>query len=243
MAETGTKSDLAHVYWIGGSPCAGKSSVSRLLGETYHIRVYHCDDMLPKHKRRMVPGRHPVLHKWTSWSWDRLWMQSAGELLSEAIAAYTEHFGMVVEDLRSLPRSMPIIAEATALLPSLVANELWERHQAVWLVPTEGFQRERYRGRGSWVDDILGDCSEPERAYANWMDRDVVFARWVAATVADLAYRSIEVDGSRSLAETACLVANHLRLDEVATRRETPRHSGTDGLRRAPEDRPQAREQ
>jgi len=232
VIEPGVKSDLAQVFSIGGSPCAGKSSVARLLGDTHNVPVYHCDEVFHTYVGRLDRNIEPVLHKWTNWSWDRLWMQPADVLLTEAIAAYTEDFGIIVEDLRSLPSSKPAIAEATALVPQLVANELWDRRRAVWLVPSERFQRTHYRDRGPWVAGILGECAEPERAYANWMDRDAAFARWVAAAANEVGYEVIGVDGSLSLAETATVVAKHLRLEEVANTRETDGHGGVGGLAR-----------
>jgi hypothetical protein len=153
-------------------------------------------------------------------------MRPSDVLFSEAIEAYAEHFSIIVSDLRSLPSDAPVIAEATALLPGLVVDHLRDRNQAVWLVPSEGFQRSHYRNRDPWVEGVLGKCSEPERAFANWMGRDAAFARWVAASVMDLGLHGMDVDGSLTVAETAALVAGHFGLEEDAITRRTGGRAG-----------------
>ena len=203
---------LAHVLWLGGSPCSGKSSIARLLATGGQLRTYHCDDEFPKHQQRLTPRQQPTMHKWTITAWDELWMQPPGILLDEAISAYREHLSLVVDDLLALPGPTPILAEGTCLLPGDVHALLSRPEQAIWLVPTEGFQRSHYPDRGSWVQDILNQCEQPEQALQNWMDRDVAFARWVEQSAGELGLRLVRVDGKRSIAENAQLVARHFGL-------------------------------
>jgi 2-phosphoglycerate kinase len=83
---------LTHVYWMGGSPCLGKSSVTMLLAKRYRLLAYHCDDAFATHRQRISRDRHPMLYKWTQTSWNVLWIQPAKALVLEAIACYQEHF-------------------------------------------------------------------------------------------------------------------------------------------------------
>jgi hypothetical protein len=154
------------------------------------------------------------LHKWASSDWDALWMQPADRLLAEAKAAYSEHFQMIVQDLRSLPSAPPILVEGTALLPDLVRPFLRDKRRGLWMVPTETFQRQTYPGRGAWVQTILRQCHDPERALQNWMDRDVTFARWIVARVHALGLTLLQVDGTHTIAHNAQRVAEHFGLTE-----------------------------
>jgi 2-phosphoglycerate kinase len=207
------KHELAHILWLGGSPCSGKSSITELLADRYGLHRYHVDDAFNRHhEERILPAAHPTLHKWTTLSWNELWMQPGEVLLEEAKAAYEEHFGMILDDLLALPRSAPVLVEGTALLPDCVFSLLQQRHQGIWIVPAEAFQRERYASRGDWVQSILRRCEQPERAFRNWMDRDVAFAQWVIKRTAALGLDWLQVDGTRTIAENASLVARHLRL-------------------------------
>jgi hypothetical protein len=112
-----------------------------------------------------------------------------------------------VSDLLSLPQSEHILVEGTCLLPRCVHTVLSSRSAAVWMVPTEGFQRAHYASRGLWVQTILNECATPEQAFENWMGRDVAFARWVVSTADELRLKTIPIDGSRTIAESARLVA------------------------------------
>jgi len=207
-----SKERLAHVLWLGGSPCSGKSSIARLLASEGQLRTYHCDDEFPRHQQRITPQQQPTMDKWTTTAWNELWMQPPETLLAEAIAAYREHLAMVVDDLQALPGTAPILAEGTCLLPNEVHALLSHPRQAIWLVPTEEFQRAHYAKRGPWVQELVSQCEQPEQAFQNWMDRDVAFAKWVEQSTGELGLRVVTVDGKRTIADNVQLVARHFGL-------------------------------
>jgi len=39
---------LRHVYWLGGAPCAGKSTVAGILADQFRLAIYHTDDWRPR---------------------------------------------------------------------------------------------------------------------------------------------------------------------------------------------------
>jgi hypothetical protein len=203
---------LAHVLWLGGSPCSGKSSIARLLADRYGLRIYSCDEAFGQHRQQLTTTDQPTLYKWTHTPWAELWMQPAGVLLAEAIAAYREHLDLVMADLRRLPPSEPVLAEGTCLLPDGVQPCLPGPAAGIWLVPTEAFQRGHYPRRGPWVQEIVNQCPDPQQALRNWMDRDVAFAAWLAGRVQALGLELLVVDGQRSIPENARVVAHHFGL-------------------------------
>ena len=44
------KEYLKNVYSITGTPCGGKTTVSRALGKKYGIQCYDIDEMFPRHQ-------------------------------------------------------------------------------------------------------------------------------------------------------------------------------------------------
>ena len=206
-----TIQDLAHVFWMGGSPCSGKSSIAELLSRRHELQYYQCDGAFAEHGRRVSALGQPTFHKLLSMTWDEIWTRPVDLQLSEEIAIYREEFAMILDDLLALPTSPPILAEGTALLPDCVNDVLVNHNQAMWIVPSESFQREHYPDRGGWVQDILRQCADPDLAFRNWMDRDVAFARWVTGKAAELGLRLLEVNGERTITENAQTVAQHLR--------------------------------
>jgi hypothetical protein len=194
---------------MGGSPCSGKSSMTALLAERYDLRVYAVDATLGKHVPQLSPMRHPMLYKWYNTPWNDLWMQPPDVLLAEVIGAYGEHCSLVIEDIAALPADRPLLVEGTCLLPACVIPHLASPRHGLWVVPTEEFQRVQYPRRGAWVQGILQQCADPEAVLGNWMDRDVAFARWVAAEAGTRGLEVMTVDGSRTIAQGADAVAAH----------------------------------
>lgn len=197
------------VYWLGGSPCAGKSSIARVLADRYDVHLLHVDDGLGAHIPHLTATDQPTLYKWTHTPWDALWMQPADALLAEAISAYTEHCALVLQDIAALPVGGRVLVEGTCLLPACIAPHLATPNHGLWLTPTEAFQHHHYRARGAWVQAVLDQCHDPDAAWARWMARDAAFARWVAQAAAQQHLTLWTVDGSRSIADLATHVATH----------------------------------
>jgi len=205
---------LAHVYWIGGSPCSGKSSIVERLSERHAFRSYRADDPFAAHTAQATASAQPYLYRIARMSWDEIWGRPVEVLLQDEIAAYREEWDMIVNDLLALPDDLPAIAEGAALLPERVQDVLSERRHAIWIVPTEAFQRETYARRGKWVGQILAQCTQPEQSFENWMARDAAYARWVSRGAWRLGLRVLTVSGERSIDENAAIVEAHFGLEE-----------------------------
>lgn len=202
----------AHILWIGGAPCSGKTSLSERLSETFGLKVYHCNDAFPAHVKRVRPEAHPTMARLREMTWDDLWMRPVDEQVTDELAAYREEFDMILTDLRSLPRDEPIIAEGTALLPDLVMDVVSDPRQAIWLIPGGTFQRDHYMDNNDRVQAILDQCTNPAQAFENWMARDELLAEWVAASAHALKLTVLTVTGSRTIDQNAEIVANHFGL-------------------------------
>jgi hypothetical protein len=129
-------------------------------------------------------------------------------LLRDAIACYQEHFVLILEELRSRTKHKSLLVEGTSLLPSQVAAFLPSRSNAIWVVPTEEFQKQYY-SRREWAKAIVQQCDEPQAAFENWMERDVRFARWVVEEARALNLELLQVDGRRTIEENATVIATH----------------------------------
>lgn len=197
-------------YWIGGSPCAGKSSISNQLACQFGLAIYHVDDHFARHCQQLDPVHHPALTHWNTSTWDERWMRPVDQLLGEVIACYDEHFSLLLEDLARIEEGKPLLIEGSALLPRRVADLQVAAERAIWIVPTADFQRQHYSQR-EWVNGILAQCDDPQRAFDNRMNRDADFAKWVSDEASKLGYSVLVVDGSQSLAANTEQVAKHFR--------------------------------
>ena len=140
---------LAQAYFLGGSPCSGKSTIAKTLATQYELDYYNVDDHYPDHVNRCDPHKHPTMYKITRMSWDKIWMR-----------------------------------------------------------PVE-FQVQHYSQR-AFIQDILKECSEPEKAFENWMQRDHLFGQEILRQAAEFGYRALLVDGEKSLDELYEQLCQHL---------------------------------
>lgn len=209
--RTALRQDLAHVYWVGGSPCSGKSSIVDSLAQRYGLRIYRCDDAFFEHEKIVTRDKQPVFYKLTHLSSDELWMRPVDLQIAEEIALYREGFPLILEDLLALPTTQPIIAEGAALLPEQVCQLLPDPRRAIWVVPTAEFQRHHYTRR-DWAHNIVAACTDPEQAFQNWMQRDIGFATFIASQATKQGMQVLLVDGKRSLAENIAFVEQHFQL-------------------------------
>lgn len=208
--------ELSHIYWIGGSPCAGKTTIARKLAAEYGFTYYKCDDCYDDHMSRSTPNQHPNMYKIKDQTWDQVWSTqfcslSVEEQIEDVIRVYEEQFSLILEDLLSRPKTTPILVEGAALLPHMVAPLLTDLNHAIWMVPTPEFQVEHYKKR-EWIHRILDQYDDPDLAFSNWMERDSGFAHKVVKDAEDMNMRSLSVDGSFFIDQSYKLVKTHFEL-------------------------------
>jgi hypothetical protein len=195
-------------YWIGGSPCAGKSSVAALLAARHELALVECDAGADRRLARMAPARPPAFAELTDLGTCARLARPPRWQASREVSFYHEQFDFLLEEIPCSPR---VLVEGADLLPELLEGIDVPPRRAIWIVPTPEFQLSNYRRR-DWVAPYLKDCVDPERALENWMRRDVLFAEHVRREAAARGGTVIVVDGSRTVTEIAGLVGDHFGL-------------------------------
>lgn len=198
-----------HVRWIGGSPCAGKSTIAKQLASTYDLILYHCDDHWDRHSNDSPP--HTTLYQLGQMSPEDLFLRSPEEQLSTEIVCYQEEFIHILSDLAKLPRDKIILAEGAALQPDLVFPVISQLEHAIWIVPTKKFQLQEYAKR-EWAHSITVQTSNPQQAFDSWMERDIQYAEWIYGRANHLNLSSIVVDGSQSIQQNYEIVRAQFNL-------------------------------
>jgi hypothetical protein len=207
---------LAHVLWLGGSACAGKTSVARLLAVEYGLAVQHCDDAFTGHRARATPERHPDFCRVGDLSFAEMRRAPVAVQVEDLLAFYREELEMHIEDLLALSAGAPVLVEGAGLLPARIAELIRSPRQALWLIATPAFRRRHYPLRGAWVGELLSGCERPRQVFATWMERDDEMARRRTAEADARGLRCLWTDGSRDVAEIAAEVARHFRLAGAA---------------------------
>ncbi len=204
--------DISHAYFIGGSPCSGKSSLAQGLRAAFGLQYYKIDDQEQQHLNESKNRNCPVMQQFAAMSWNEIWMRPVGLQVEEEFRFYSERWAMVLADLAGYLEDGPTITEGAALLPDLLHGLGAVQQQVLYLVPTWEFQIRHYKKRTCLLSAVLKDCRDPERAFRNWMKRDYYFGRRTAQRAAALGYAVWHVDGTRTMDETMDSAIGHFQL-------------------------------
>jgi len=198
------------IYWIGGSPCCGKSTITELLTQNYGFHYYKCDDYLEKYLQIAAERDMVVSKRLSKLSIDETFLRAITEQVEDEFAFYDEIFEIILEDLQSIDSEI-IIVEGAALLPTNVIRLDIKKDNYIAMVPTKEFQMEQYSKR-EWVEHYLSECSDSKKAFQNWMKRDIEFAKEVKEMAEKNGFKTIVVDGAKSINDNYEIVKNHFKL-------------------------------
>ncbi len=199
------------IYWLGGSTCAGKTTISNALAAKYGVTVYHCDEYLGQHIEKSNELEHPNLNKIANASWDDILSMNVGNYLNWTTASFSEEFEMILEDLDQLPDDKPIVVEGINLLPRLIKEKLVDINQAVWLVADETFYKNHQMKRKGLFERI-SECSNPDQALQNYMNDDLAFGKYVLDETIKLALNVIEIANESDMEKNIELISSYFNL-------------------------------
>ena len=201
-----------NIYYIGGSPCAGKSSVAEILSWKYGLNYFKVDDFLDRYMQEGARrGGCPICRKAAGMNAEQIWMREPILQCKDEFDIYREIFEFVAADLKRIDWKRGIITEGAAYLPELMKQSGIPDSHYISITPTKEFQISHYRKR-DFVALVLEGCSDKETAFLNWMDRDILFAREVRRQCHKENYVSVINDGNMDLDKLAGLVAAHFGL-------------------------------
>ena len=202
---------LAQVYWLGGSPCAGKTTVAEILADQFGLAIYHTDSWRP-HLELASPHRHPAMTYTkallaSQTERDRYANQPLEQQTAQLFGLIRENFEFVVADLELAAAKSPVICEGVHLVPDMVGR-ITTRRRVAYLMSTRrfieqrNFDRERERGRVS--------------RWPGHLDRILHQRDKLHHLVTDSGAWMLEVDGSRTAEDNAAAVAEHYGLKKAA---------------------------
>jgi hypothetical protein len=140
---------------------------------------------------------------------DERWLDmNAAEMAQFSLEMNTERFRKMVDDVLALPRSPLVVMEGTPLLPWLVEDYLDSTENAVWLIPTPEFQRERLFERPTTTWD---ETSDPARALANRIEREHRVTEAIERAAEERGFTTLRVDGTRDLSRMQVAVEEAFR--------------------------------
>lgn len=203
---------IDNVFWLGGSPCSGKSTVAELMEQRLGLKYYKLDDHLDRFICCAADAGGQCSSRALSMTPDQIWMREPAVQCQEEIGIYWEIFPFAARELEELCHDGPVIAEGAGWLPELVHGYGVKPERYFCLVPSKEFQIEKYSQR-PWIGHVLEGCSDKDMAFANWMERDALFAVAAVNNARAMGYSAMVNDGSVGIEELYRQIIGHFGLE------------------------------
>lgn len=203
---------MIDTYYIGGSPCSGKSTIAEALSEKYNLHYFKVDDYLDRYMKMGASDKKEICQKVENMTPEQIWMRNPLVQCEEELLIYEEIIEFILEDLKQIDCKNGIITEGAAYLPKLVKHINIPVERYISITPSKEFQIFHYSKR-EWVPYVLAECSNKEKAFENWMNRDVLFAEAVQQQCKELGYVSLINNGEMTVEELVNKVVTHFGLE------------------------------
>lgn len=201
-----------NIYYIGGSPCSGKSTIAEILSKRYDLYYFKVDDFLDEYTKKGASKGYEICQKQVEMTAEQIWMRDPVIQCKEELQFYEEVFEFILENLKRVSGKNGIITEGAAYLPKLMKRIQIPENRYISITPTEEFQIFHFRKR-EFVSYVLKGCSDMENAFDKWMKRDILFAQEVRRQCSEENYVSLINNGVIAIDELVKMVISHFKLN------------------------------
>lgn len=188
-----------NIYWIGGAPCCGKSTVADMLVNEFGFKYYKVDNHLDRYLDIGAKKGNKTLKAMKARDREATWLGNEVDVMVEEEFDYYRYALKIIEgDLKRQFGNKKVVVEGSAIIPEYVKSKEVAEDRYICMVPTRSFQSKEFAERG-WVTRYLGGTSDPEKALENWLERDGRFAQIVRDEAIENEQNLIIVDGHQDL--------------------------------------------
>lgn len=202
------KEYLKNVYFITGTPCGGKTTISRELGKRYGLPVYDIDQEFEKHKRLANPTHQPSMCQ-SFQNADAFFDRTVQEYQRWLLAGTREQLDFVLLDLIRLSQNQPVLCDCHLTVEE--ADRLTDPSRIVFLIKDPSRLVEDYCSRSDHqgFHRFIHSASDVEKAKAvcNATLKGINGER--CERIKSSKYFWLERDGNSTVARTAEAVARH----------------------------------
>ena len=104
------KEYLKNVYFITGTPCGGKTTITRALGKKYGFLIYDVDEAFPRHKKISSHERQPAMNEEFP-NADAFFDRTVEEYRTWLLANTREQLDFILLDLIALSQTAPVLCD------------------------------------------------------------------------------------------------------------------------------------
>ena len=207
------KQYLKNVYFIAGTPCGGKTTVSRALGKKYNIPVYDIDERFPEHQAMSDATSQPAMN-YNFRDADEFFGRSVEEYRTWLLQSTREQLDFILLDLMRLSQDQIILCDCHLTLEQ--AEQITDPAHIAFMLKKPVNLVEEYCNRADHQDfsNFIHSATNVEAAKATCNETLLTLNAKYFEDVKQSRYFWLERDMSRTVEETADLVAKHFGFDK-----------------------------
>ncbi len=157
------KEFLKNVYFVTGTPCGGKTTISRELAKRHNLLVYDVDEQFAKHQKASNPALQPAMNK-TFKNADEFFGRSVDEYKKWLLDNTREQLDFVLLDLICLSQNQIVLCDCHLTMEQ--AERITEPSRIVFLIKEPSNIIDDYCNRPDHQDfsDFINSASDAEKA-------------------------------------------------------------------------------
>lgn len=159
------KEYLKNVYFIAGTACGGKTTVSRELAKRHRLTVFDIDETFDRHRQIASPDKQPAMTR-SFRDADEFFGRTTGEYRKWLIDNRREQLDFVLLDLIRLSQNQTVLCDCH--LTAEEADKLTEPSRIVFLIRDPSNLAEEYCNRPDHQDfkNFINSATDVARAKA-----------------------------------------------------------------------------
>lgn len=159
------KEYLKNVYFISGTPCGGKTTISKYLARNYGLPVYDADQRFSQHQEVSDPAFQPAMNKKFA-NADEFFGRSVEEYSRWLTESSREQLDFVIMDLIRLSRDRKIICDCNLTVKQ--AERITDVSRIAFLIKSPGNLVDDYCSRRDHRDftGYINSCTDARKAKA-----------------------------------------------------------------------------
>lgn len=156
---------LENVYFITGTPCGGKTTISRALAQRHQLLVYDVDEQFPKHQQLSDPAFQPAMRQ-TFRDADAFFGRTVQQYKEWLLANTREQLDFVILDLIRLSQRQRVVCDCHLTVEQ--AGKITDPSRIVFLIKDPTHLVDDYRNRPDHQDftNYINSATHVEKAKA-----------------------------------------------------------------------------
>lgn len=211
IADNVLKHHLQNVYWVAGTNCSGKTTMTNFLSQKYDMTVYDSDSKIMEHKAIGSLSEQPaMLRHFIDYEW--FFNRSVDEYTKWIFDSEEEQMSMIIPDLIKMQSDIPIIVDVHCF-PDIL-KKISSFNRVAFLIADPKLSRDEYFERQDKLDmyDCIMSLPNPQKSLENVLDVVENIARIEYETAISSGLKCFVRDGCSSVEGTAGLLERHFQL-------------------------------